>query len=51
MELHHKKHHQAYATNFNAALAKLAEAEVKEREREPFRVWCPPSLPPKSCMR
>ncbi len=49
MELHHKKHHQAYATNFNAALAKLAEAEV--REREPFRVWSPPSLPPKSRMR
>lgn len=29
MELHHKKHHQAYVTNFNAALSKLAEAEVR----------------------
>lgn len=28
MELHHKKHHQAYVTNFNAALEKLAAAEV-----------------------
>lgn len=30
MELHHKKHHQAYVTNFNAALEKLAAAEVSE---------------------
>lgn len=31
MELHHKKHHQAYVTNFNAALEKLAAAEVRQR--------------------
>jgi len=29
MELHHKKHHQAYVTNLNAALEKLADAEVR----------------------
>lgn len=29
MELHHKKHHQAYVTNYNAALEKLADAEVR----------------------
>jgi superoxide dismutase len=31
MELHHKKHHQAYVTNYNAALGKLADAEVRGR--------------------
>merc|ERR1712060_962152 len=29
MELHHKKHHQAYVTNFNVALEKYAAAEAK----------------------
>jgi superoxide dismutase len=29
MELHHKKHHQAYITNLNASLEKYAEAEHK----------------------
>lgn len=29
MELHHSKHHQAYVTNLNVALEKLAEAEHK----------------------
>lgn len=29
MELHHKKHHQAYITNLNAALEKQAEADHK----------------------
>lgn len=29
MELHHKKHHQAYITNLNAALEKAAEADQK----------------------
>ncbi|KAL6762271.1 mitochondrial Mn superoxide dismutase [Haematococcus lacustris] len=29
MELHHKKHHQAYITNYNAAIEKYAEAEGK----------------------
>lgn len=35
MELHHKKHHQAYVTNFNAALEKLAAAEVSESLSSP----------------
>ncbi len=30
MELHHKKHHNAYVTNLNAALEKYEEAEAKE---------------------
>lgn len=29
MELHHKKHHQAYVTNLNAALEKYKQAEQK----------------------
>ncbi len=29
MELHHKKHHQAYITNLNTALEKAAEADKK----------------------
>lgn len=29
MELHHKKHHQAYVTNLNVALEKYADAEAK----------------------
>jgi len=29
MQLHHKKHHQAYVTNLNAALEKYRAAEVK----------------------
>jgi Fe-Mn family superoxide dismutase len=29
MELHHQKHHNAYVTNFNAALEKHADAEKK----------------------
>lgn len=29
MEIHHKKHHQAYVTNFNASLGKLVDAEQK----------------------
>jgi superoxide dismutase, Fe-Mn family len=29
MELHHKKHHQAYITNLNAAMEKAAEADQK----------------------
>lgn len=29
MELHHKKHHQAYVTNLNAALEKYHDAEAK----------------------
>lgn len=29
MELHHKKHHQAYISNLNAALEKAADAEAK----------------------
>lgn len=29
MEIHHKKHHQAYVTNLNNALEKYAEAEEK----------------------
>ena len=29
MELHHKKHHQAYVSNLNAALEKAADAEAK----------------------
>jgi Fe-Mn family superoxide dismutase len=29
MELHHSKHHQAYVTGANAALAALAEARDK----------------------
>ncbi len=29
MELHHKKHHQAYITNYNAAMEKYLEAEAK----------------------
>lgn len=29
MELHHKKHHQAYITNLNKALEQYAEAENK----------------------
>lgn len=29
MELHHKKHHQAYVTNFNAAMEQYAQAESK----------------------
>jgi len=28
MEIHHDKHHQAYVTNLNAALAKLSKADV-----------------------
>lgn len=30
MELHHKKHHQAYITNLNASLEKQAEADQKD---------------------
>ncbi len=30
MELHHKKHHQAYVNNLNAALEKYEEAQNKE---------------------
>lgn len=30
MELHYKKHHQAYVNNYNAALEKYAEAESKK---------------------
>ncbi len=30
MELHHKKHHNAYVTKLNEALEKYAEAEAKE---------------------
>ena len=30
MELHYKKHHQAYVTNLNAALEKYADAEKKQ---------------------
>ncbi|KAK3242911.1 Superoxide dismutase [Mn], mitochondrial [Cymbomonas tetramitiformis] len=29
MELHHKKHHAAYVTNFNIAMEKYADAEAK----------------------
>jgi len=29
MELHHKKHHQAYITNLNKAMEQAAEAEKK----------------------
>ncbi|DAZ92991.1 TPA: hypothetical protein N0F65_011488 [Lagenidium giganteum] len=29
MQLHHQKHHQAYVTNYNAALEQYAEAEHK----------------------
>ena len=29
MELHHKKHHNAYITNYNAAMEKYLEAEGK----------------------
>lgn len=29
MELHHKKHHQAYVTNLNAALQKMSESVAK----------------------
>lgn len=29
MELHHKKHHQAYITNLNKALEQAAEADQK----------------------
>lgn len=29
MQLHHAKHHQTYVTNFNAAMEKYAEAELK----------------------
>ncbi|GLE01384.1 hypothetical protein PINS_up010214 [Pythium insidiosum] len=29
MQLHHQKHHQAYVTNYNAALEQFAEAEHK----------------------
>jgi superoxide dismutase len=29
MQLHHKKHHQAYVTNLNVALEKYADAEKK----------------------
>ena len=30
MQIHHAKHHQAYVTNFNMALAQLDEAEAKQ---------------------
>jgi Fe-Mn family superoxide dismutase len=30
MELHHKKHHQAYVNNLNASLEKYAAAEAKK---------------------
>jgi superoxide dismutase, Fe-Mn family len=29
MEIHHKKHHQAYVNNLNIALEKYADAEAK----------------------
>lgn len=31
MELHHKKHHQAYITNYNAALEQLKEVRATLR--------------------
>lgn len=31
MELHHKKHHNAYVTNLNAALEKYAKADLTEQ--------------------
>lgn len=29
LQVHHQKHHQAYVTNFNAAMEQYAEAEAK----------------------
>jgi len=51
MEIHHKKHHQAYITNFNVARGKLVEAEAKGDVSamialQPVGPSLPPSLPP-----